>query len=585
MMTRRRDAGRFRQRIASVKERVRRTTQDVRFLFTALMAACVLLAAGELGAAPNSFLLVWAGDKVLDDGVRNSDFLAVIDADKKSHTYGKVLTTVPIESSPGKHLLDELGLVPGVTSDVLNEAHHVNEEPLITPGGNKFLFLGGLISTNIFRCEVTDPLNMDPCPLVVDSRKVKNFSAVDDMHALPNGHMIATYMGAKNLTTPGGLVEFTADGSIVAEYAAAKPGGPVRYRPNIDGQTDTGLLAHPHGLSVRQDLDILISSDYADPLSLATSSPTDQHQNLGTTVRVWKLSNLAAGPQKIIQMPDGPRVEDNRLHEEPEGLMSILLTRAPQHRGAFVASMCGGAVFYTPDITVANPVFREVYDFGPCTGASVFTLTADDEFLIMPIAGIQSPGDPVYNRDRSGEHDRRVVVLDIRRLISAGHDIQCAAPPVINDGPGGTTTRLLAPNNGAEDCPVEAGSVTVNSRKNFETHGGPHLVTLDDQEKRVAFSNYFADLRPFGLTGTGSVGDDKLCIANLGKKGELHLDREFRDELTGDVCLDFDRATSYQWPNRGATGNAKPHGMIFVDVGKTPKPKKQQKKKKAEEEE
>jgi DNA-binding transcriptional LysR family regulator len=76
---------------------------------------------------------------------------------------------------------------------------------------------------------------------------------------------------------------------------------------------------------------------------------------------------------------------------------------------AATASMCGGTLYYTPDITVANPVFQEVYDFGPCTGASVFTLTPDDRFLIMPIAGIQSPGDPVYDRDYSGEHSRRVV--------------------------------------------------------------------------------------------------------------------------------------------------------------------------------
>jgi hypothetical protein len=208
-------------------------------------------------------------------------------------------------------------------------------------------------------------------------------------------------MGSKGLTTPGGLVEFTPDGTVVAEYAAAKPGGPTRYRPSITGETDTGLLAHPHGIDIRPDLDLLISSDYADPLSLATSTIqqtiSNPPQDMGTTVRLWKLSDLAAGPQKIIQVPDGPRVEDNRIHEEPEGLMAVGLTHT--HKGAFVASMCGGAIFYTPDVTAAQPTFIEVYDFGPCTGASVFTITPNDRLLIVPVAGLESPGGPTFDRD------------------------------------------------------------------------------------------------------------------------------------------------------------------------------------------
>jgi hypothetical protein len=61
--------------------------------------------------------------------------------------------------------------------------------------------------------------------------------------------------------------------------------------------------------------------------------------------------------------------------------MDVALLR--HHRGALTASMCGGTLYYTPDITVADPVFHEVYDFGPCTGASVFTLTPDDNFIIL----------------------------------------------------------------------------------------------------------------------------------------------------------------------------------------------------------
>jgi hypothetical protein len=268
-------------------------------------------------------------DKGTDDGIQDPDFLAVIDADAKSATYGKVLTTASLEAVPGKHLLSEVGLIPGLESNLLNEAHHFNSELYVGEDHHKYLFPAGLISANIFKCDVTDPLNIPQCSLVVDSSKVTQFTGTDEVEILPNGNLIATYMGAKNspptlpstdtpppsppyaLTTPGGLVEFTADGTVVGEYAAAKPGGPTRYVPSIKGVTDTGLLAHPHGIDFREDLDLLITSDYADPWSLATSNPNatppDLHQDLGTTVRVWQLSNLAAGPQKIIQVPPGPR--------------------------------------------------------------------------------------------------------------------------------------------------------------------------------------------------------------------------------------------------------------------------------------
>lgn len=113
-------------------------------------------------------------------------------------------------------------------------------------------------------------------------------------------------MGAKDLTAPGGPVELRRNGSVVQEYAAARAGGPDRYRPSVNGVTDTGLLAHPHGVDIRPDLDLVVTSDYADPLSLATSASVDAlTEDMGTTVRFWKLSDLAAGPTAIAQLPIG----------------------------------------------------------------------------------------------------------------------------------------------------------------------------------------------------------------------------------------------------------------------------------------
>jgi hypothetical protein len=74
-----------------------------------------------------------------------------------------------------------------------------------------------------------------------DSERRTYFSGIDDFLQAPNGNVLVTYMGAKDLTTPGGLVEIGLDGTVIGEYAAAKTGGPTRYMPNVNRVTDTGF--------------------------------------------------------------------------------------------------------------------------------------------------------------------------------------------------------------------------------------------------------------------------------------------------------------------------------------------------------
>ena len=398
------------------------------------------------------------------------------------------------------------------------------------------------------------------------STQVKKFAGVDDFIQLANGDLLISYMGAKDLTTPGGLVEIDTNGDVIGEYEAAQSGGPVRYIPSVNGVTDTGLLAHPHGIDLRQDLGVVVTSDFADPASIAANTIAwNPKQDLGTTVRVWDISHLNAGPQKIIQVPAGPSVESNPTQNAPEGLMEIGVTHLHQHRGVFTASMMGGALFYSPDITVPSPVFREVFDIGPAAGAAFFVITPDDRYLLLPVAGILSPGDPNFDRDYEGEHSRRLLALDIRRLLAAGQRVECDAPRV-ELGADGFTRKILGHNNGAIDCPEVTGSVNLDSAGNFASHGGPHFIAVDHESRRVAAANYFVQLTPFGLPGTKSAGDDRVCMAWLTPAGELIRDDRFKDELTGQPCVAFDRPISYSWPNRGTTGAAKPHMLAFINV-------------------
>jgi hypothetical protein len=404
---------------------------------------------------------------------------------------------------------------------------------------------------------------------------------------------------------------------------------------------------------------IMMVSDYADPVSLAVSQGYDTFEDVGTTVRFWHMNDLAGGPYAVSQMPDGPRVESVEMHEEPEGLMAMGMTNA--HKGAFTASMCGGAIFYSPDVTITQPVFREVYDFGPCVGASVFVLTKNDNFMILPKAGIVDPvasetsGDHLFNRDTPyGEHNREIVVLDIRKLIGAGSSYKCDAasvdkwnntgPARVADGklttvgpnpanpPHPETHTIYWPNNGATDCPVVASRVNLDSPANFIRHGGPHFTVLDSTESYVATSQYFVDVsrypvggvwkffagnaanggkcalqkpldtdqscitpfdpfKPYALgqpydaatvasennlglskdflPGTGSVGDDTVCMMKFNKlTGVAALDPTFFDATTllhpfvKKGCIDFDRPS---WPH-GKTGNGSPHAMTFIET-------------------
>lgn len=523
----------------------------------------------------SKYLLVWSSDKGTDDGKQDPDFLAVVDATKGSPTYGKVVNTANVPEVPNANLLTELGLRPNTPSSILNEAHHLTTELYTDPANNhKYVFAGGLISANVFKFDVTDPLNIPPAELIVSSQ-VKKFAGTDHFHALPNGNFVSTFMGSRGLTTPGGLVEFSPDWKVVKEHDSNKAGGPTRYVPSINGETDTGLLSHPHGLEIRPDLGILVTSDFANPFTLASGllyDPSKQNYDFGTTVRVWDLSNLAAGPKKIIQVPDGPRKEKNRFYEEPEGLMTLKLLHKPNHKGGFVSSVTGGTLYYSPDLTADDAKFIEVYDGGPNTGASFFDITEDDRFLVLPFSGILTPNDPgdnPYNRDYPGEHSRRIVVLDIEKLVNKDPSkIKCGAPLVINNPITGFTTKLLGHNNYAPDCPVEVSVVNVDSAENFRTHGGTHYIEFDKDDSRYAATNYFVDLDSFGLPGTGSGGDLKLYIANFNKKdGASSLDQEFKDELTGEIGVNFNRPSTYKWPgDRGFAGTAKPHNATFTET-------------------
>ena len=310
--------------------------------------------------------------------------------------------------------------------------------------------------------------------------------------------------------------------------------------------------------------------------------------------------------RSVSAVPDGPRIEPILIHEENEGLMAFGLphqshhcvgqkgwinngdasydaavssagvaanaaaTKNAQgcsegstdhvpHKGAFSASMCGGVLFYSPDITLRGdeynvyggkgPYWRPIYDVGPCSGVSYFSISDDDRFLILPISGIESPAsiDPAgsvdFDRDYPREHSRRVLTVDVRPLLAKGKadtqatKIQCDFPPadssrtantslglraVRADKSGGVSGRfnVLKHNNEADDCPRirgvigqfetgpngEGAATTLSSNVSQPGTGYARLAELVPELRNGNVGGIFLDATKTGGEPSGAGG-------------------------------------------------------------------------------
>lgn len=242
--------------------------------------------------------------------------------------------------------------------------------------------------------------------------------------------------------------------------------------------------------------------------------------------------------------------------------METTVTNLPHHKGAFAEAMCGGAIFYTPDLTDPEPVWREVFDnttaakridpavtegAGCDLGGWVQT-SLDDRYLYHAVIG-RSPG-WLDAEDRGTP--KMVYILDIRKLLASGNNPQCSIDTIQEVSDGGAES----------DCPA---LIDVLPIEDVST-GGPHWGALDNyvrnadgtyrettDVRRISIANYF-------VARTGIDGNHKVCMVDVSRKGELTLDPTFLDEKRGGTCVDFNRTS---WPH-GDWGDAKPHSQLFV---------------------
>src|SRR5882757_4069104 len=191
--------------------------------FTGLRAA-PRTAEGEQEDAAR-YLFICAGDQAR----KAPDFLAVVDFDEDSPKYGQIIGKANVQGP----------------SAVGNEFHHIG-----LSANGKIAACGGLLSVlkgqdEVFFFDVSNPL----APSFHSSANPPLSAISDEFHALPEGGFLLTMMGGAQGHAPGRVAEFDEDLNLVKEFPETPP---------LDG-------FNPHGISVRPEVNLMVTSDFVCP--------------------------------------------------------------------------------------------------------------------------------------------------------------------------------------------------------------------------------------------------------------------------------------------------------------------------------
>lgn len=287
-------------------------------MLKSLLAFAVTLGIASQAVAapepPGHYLFVFAGDQA----AKGNDFLAVIDTDPASLTYGKPLASV-------------------ATDQVSVRPHHTEYE---MPSSG-MLFANDHNANRSFIFDLSDPLH----PKVVTSfRDMAGFAMPHSFLRLPNGNVLASFqqrrgehdmhaahdmagMDGKGLN--GGLVEIDDQGRVVRAVSNADPARP-----------DWPLLPYS-----------LIPIPAIDRVLVTNSPMQDEHLLQSVTYQLFRLSDL-----KLLgtyQLDPGPSLSG---HIDPEE------ARIGPDGAAYIQTLSCGLQRVT-DMDTPNPKATMVHQF------------------------------------------------------------------------------------------------------------------------------------------------------------------------------------------------------------------------------
>jgi hypothetical protein len=482
-----------------------------------------------------------------------------------------------------------------------NEAHHMQYQ---WEDGDPIL-AGGLYTGTT---HVLDPTDIPNLKLLneIPNTATPGGSIADAYEKGNDGRFYLTLMGGP-LTdfggSPGEIVTFKPDaakGMVVESESTAgtataglslgrNPGG-IPEPCSLRESRPVGTCANPHGIEFRPDLGVGMTADYAEPREIVLDPvKTIDKYAFRPTVRTWDISGAYAAKPKLVgvgHVPNGPIEPAQRAHEQ-YGIMEDAKTwpgatkynGGLESKGIFAGSMCGGGIFFVPDVTkakgdfssqivqvwndglsiVQTPEGKDVDEPGGCAGGAWHQVAPNNRILFRAVQGRNPASDNYFDKGQS----KLVYDVDISPLIRSAQDgqVDCDLSRGIHSGglnlTGIQLFNKLAQGQHVADCPFLISALHVDDI----TSGGPHWGALDnhtiDQNGvpwRLTFSDYF-------VSRTGVDGDHRFYNVDVSPEGKLSYNDAFRDEKTGSLGVNFNRR---DWPGSPDAGFYKPHSEIWV---------------------
>jgi hypothetical protein len=517
------------------------------------------------------------------------------------------------------------------------------------------LVLGCLFTSWSFGASAKDIPNISMLttnsPLATASGSIPDaFDAVSyDNANHANDTYIGTWMGGPLYNyggSPGSLITMNGAGQVTSQTPAGSFGqvfSDPRESAVCQGREaePVGTCANPHGIQARPDLGRMVTVDYAEPREIVLDPvKTLDVYAFRPTVRAWDITNpnhpveTSAAHVPLTWRQPAHRahinigiMEDAKTHAAPDGTTcgaGIPPSKCRPGDGAnsysgeflwskgmFAESMCGGGIFWTPDITSLKPVstdqWHQVWDDGfsqlasdgtsggpnsinggfedepgGCDGGAWIQTTGNNRWLFHSVQGRVPLADNYFDQGSQ----KMVYVIDISRLVADGEKgvVNCDMNKV--DPNTGIRVALEMSESAQDITPSPNGQLKQNPATVFgdcpslvdvlivhdPTTGGPHWADLDNHTltatgfpTRLTFDDYF-------VARTGLDGDHRLYVVNIDRNGHLTYDNSFRDEQLGSLGVNFNRrdwipnngqdaSAGYEWPDGGFY---KPHAMLWV---------------------
>ena len=181
----------------------------------------------------------------VDADAKDNDFMAVIDVEPGSKTFGTILSTLDLGSRG-------------------NETHHWGYTDDRTR-----IWAGGLLSSKIWIIDVaTDPAKPRIEKVLDDVPEVAGLTGPHTYYALP-GRMLLSFLGAKDGGLPAGMAEFTNDGKFIRR---------------IDQPKDA---PYEYDLAVKPELNRMVTSSFTPMRNYAKPFKEMDLKDFGNEMVVW----------------------------------------------------------------------------------------------------------------------------------------------------------------------------------------------------------------------------------------------------------------------------------------------------------